>query len=47
MQLPKFFEKPAIRQTMLVLYYLGIIVALIYIYGRGDFTPPPFVYQEF
>ncbi len=47
MEEPNFFQRPAIRQTQLVLYYLGIIVALIYLYGRGDFSTPPFVYQGF
>jgi hypothetical protein len=47
MTLPKFFERPAIRQTFLVLYYLGIIGGLIYLYGRGDLSTPPFVYQGF
>lgn len=35
------------RAVLLYLYYLGIIVALLLIYGRGDFTVPPFVYQGF
>jgi hypothetical protein len=30
-----------------VLYYLGVIAVLIYLYGRGDFSTPPFVYQGF
>jgi hypothetical protein len=47
MQVPQFFQRPAVRQTLLVLYYLGIIAALIYLYGRGDFSTPPFVYQGF
>jgi len=47
MLLPRFFERPAIRQTLLVFYYLGIIAALIYLYGRGDLSTPPFVYQGF
>jgi hypothetical protein len=47
MTLPKFFEKPAVRQTLLVLYYLGVIGGLIYLYGRGDLSTPPFVYQGF
>ena len=29
------------------LYYLAIIVALVLIYGRGDFVTAPFVYQGF
>ena len=47
MELPKIFEKPALRQTLLVFYYLGVIAGLIYLYGRGDFSTPPFVYQGF
>ena len=35
------------RGLALYLYYLGIIVALLLIYGRGDFTTVPFVYQGF
>jgi len=47
MEAPRFFHRPALRQALLVLYYLGIIIALIYLYGRGDFSTPPFVYQGF
>jgi hypothetical protein len=47
MELPAFFQRPAVRQTLLVFYYLAIIGALIYLYGRGDFSTPPFVYQDF
>jgi hypothetical protein len=47
MPLPSFLERPAVRQTLLVLYYLGIIGGLIWLYGRGDFSAPPFVYQGF
>jgi hypothetical protein len=42
-----FFQRPAVRQTLLVFYYMGLIAALIYLYGRGDFSTPPFVYQGF
>ena len=45
--MPPFFQRPAVRQTLLVLYYTGIIAGLIYLYGRGDFSTPPFVYQGF
>jgi hypothetical protein len=38
---------PRVRATVLFLYYLGIIIALLLIYGRGDFTTAPFVYQGF
>lgn len=34
-------------RVLLVLYYFAIIVALIAMYGRGDFSTPPFVYQGF
>ena len=47
MNLPRFLEKPAVRQTLLVFYYLSIIAGLIYLYGRGDLSTPPFVYQGF
>jgi hypothetical protein len=36
-----------LRITLLTLYYLAIILALIVLYGRGDFSTPPFVYQGF
>ena len=35
------------RAFALYLYYLGVIVVLLLIYGRGDFTTAPFVYQGF
>lgn len=38
---------PRTRTAFLVLYYLAIIAGLVAIYGRGDFSTPPFVYQEF
>ena len=47
MKVPAFFKRPAVQQTLLILYYLGIIAELIYLYGRGDFSTPPFVYQGF
>jgi hypothetical protein len=31
----------------LILYYFAIIAGLIVMYGRGDFSTPPFVYQGF
>jgi len=34
-------------RVLLVLYYLAVVVALILMYGRGDFSTPPFVYQAF
>ncbi|HEX8312401.1 MAG TPA: teichoic acid D-Ala incorporation-associated protein DltX [Chthoniobacteraceae bacterium] len=38
---------PRLRFAVLVLYYLAVIAGLILLYGRGDFSTPPFVYQEF
>jgi hypothetical protein len=38
---------PRTRLAALTLYYLAIIAALILLYGRGDFSTPPFVYQDF
>lgn len=38
---------PAVYRVLLILYYLVVILALIAIYGRGDFRTPPFVYQGF
>ena len=38
---------PRTRLVLLTLYYLAIIAALIALYGRGDFSTPAFVYQEF
>ena len=40
-------KHPALRRVLLVLYYLAVILALIAMYGRGDFSTPPFVYQGF
>jgi hypothetical protein len=34
-------------RVLLVLYYFAVVVALILMYGRGDFSTPPFVYQGF
>jgi len=38
---------PRMRLIALVLYYLGVIIGLIVLYGRGDFSTPGFVYQGF
>jgi len=39
--------KFASRPHLLILYYFTIVVILIVMYGRGDFSTPPFVYQGF
>jgi D-Ala-teichoic acid biosynthesis protein len=38
---------PRTQIAALTCYYLAIIAALILLYGRGDFSTPPFVYQGF
>ncbi len=38
---------PRTSTALLALYYFAIIGGLAMIYGRGDFSTPPFVYQEF
>jgi len=40
-------QHPLLRVILLTLYYLAVIAGLITLYGRGDFSTPPFVYQEF
>jgi hypothetical protein len=39
--------RPWVRFTTLLIYYLGILVALVALYGQGDFSTPPFIYQGF
>jgi len=39
--------QPSLRYILLALYYLAILMTLIIMYGRGDFSTPPFVYQGF
>jgi len=39
--------RPSPRYVLLALYYLAILITLIIMYGRGDFSTPPFVYQGF
>jgi hypothetical protein len=40
-------KHPTLHSVLLIVYYLAVILALIVIYGRGDFSTPPFVYQGF
>jgi D-Ala-teichoic acid biosynthesis protein len=41
------FAQPWVRFVTLTIYYLGILVALVALYGQGDFSTPPFIYQNF
>jgi hypothetical protein len=43
----RLVRSPTVRVVALTLYYLGVLGALLYLYGRGDFTTPPFIYQGF
>jgi hypothetical protein len=43
----KLADHPRLRVALLTLYYLGVLLGLIKLYGRGDFSTPPFVYQGF
>ena len=38
---------PRVRFVLLTLYYLGIMAGLVALYGQGDFSTPPFIYQNF
>lgn len=40
-------QHPTLHRALLILYYLAVILALIAMYGRGDFSMPPFIYQGF
>ena len=40
-------QHPALHRVLLILYYFAIILALILMYGRVDFSTAPFVYQGF
>jgi hypothetical protein len=43
----EWLASPWVRFVALTAYYLGILVGLIALYGRGDFSTPPFIYQNF
>jgi hypothetical protein len=45
--LSRLVGNPWLRGVALVLYYLAILLALIVMYGKGDFSTPPFIYQGF
>lgn len=35
------------RAVALTLFYLIILAALLVLYGKGNFSTPPFIYQGF
>jgi D-Ala-teichoic acid biosynthesis protein len=45
--LSKWFVRPRVRFLALTIYYLAILAGLIALYGKGNFSTPPFIYQNF
>jgi hypothetical protein len=45
--LAEWFTKPSVRFVALTIYYLGILMGLVALYSQGDFSTPPFIYQNF
>ncbi len=43
----RWLARPRVRFVALTFYYLAILVGLIALYGQGDFSTPPFIYQNF
>jgi hypothetical protein len=43
----ELYSNQWVRGTLLTLYYLAILLGLILLYGKGDFSTPRFVYQAF
>ena len=41
------YANPWVRTVTLTFYYLAILLGLILMYGKGDFSTPSFVYQAF
>lgn len=40
-------SKTLVQRILLALYYMAILLALVVLYGRGNFSTPDFVYQGF
>jgi hypothetical protein len=45
--LSELFAQPRVRFVALTIYYLGILVGLIALCSRGEFSTPTFIYQNF
>lgn len=43
----RWLARPRVRFVMLTAYYLLILAGLLALYGKGDFSTPPFIYQNF
>jgi hypothetical protein len=46
-RLRRAWESDTLRLIVLTVYYLAIIISLAVIHGTRQYTPPPFIYQEF
>jgi len=42
-----FVARPTVCLAARTLYYVAILLGLLVLYGRGDFSTPPFIYQGF
>jgi gamma-glutamylcysteine synthetase len=47
LRLRERLAQPWVRFVALTIYYLGILVGLFALCGRGDFSTPTFIYQNF
>ena len=43
----EFCTRPWVKSVILTLYFLAILIGLILLYGKGDFSTQSFVYQGF
>jgi hypothetical protein len=45
--LRRAWTSSAVRLVVLTVYYVAIIIGLAELHGNRQYTPPPFIYQEF
>jgi hypothetical protein len=43
----RLFASPRLRPLVVTMYYLAISAGLVWLYGKGDFSTPGFIYQNF
>ncbi|MCP8968561.1 teichoic acid D-Ala incorporation-associated protein DltX [Ectobacillus ponti] len=46
-KLKEIWSRPAVQWTLKTLYYLGILLALVGLYGFKDTNTSTFIYNEF
>jgi hypothetical protein len=44
---PRPSFSPHAHRLVLVVYYIGVLIALMLMYGTNPPSPPPFIYQGF